>query len=93
MFRIALRQSWIGIVAVSTVGAVAGSIQAAAFETVAGTTPAAQAAFGAQTTALARQIAYLLPLPVHPETLAGYVQWRVFGGMAIVLLIWTVLAC
>jgi len=77
---------------VSTVGAVAGSIQAAAFETVAGTTPAAQAAFGAQTTALARQIAYLLPLPVHPETLAGYVQWRVFGGMAIVLLIWTVLS-
>ena len=40
----------------------------------------------------ARQIAYLLPLPVHPETLAGYVQWRVFGGMAIVLLVWSILS-
>lgn len=80
MFRIALRQSWIGIVAASAVGAATGAVQASAYETVAGKTPAAQAAFGAQTTALARQIAYLLPLPVHPETLAGYVQWRVFGG-------------
>jgi polyether ionophore transport system permease protein len=92
LFRVAFRQSWIGIVAVSAIGMVAGSIQAAAFETVAGTTAEARAAFGAQTTALARQIAYLLPLPVHPETLAGYVQWRVFGGMAIVILIWTVLS-
>jgi ABC-2 type transport system permease protein len=90
MFRVALRQSWIGVVAVSAVGMVVGSVQASAFETVAGKTAAAQAAFGAQTTALARQIAYLLPLPVHPETVAGYVQWRVFGGMVIVMLIWAV---
>ena len=92
MFRVALRQSWIGIVAVSAVGIVAGSLQATAFQTVAGTTPAAQAAFGAQTMALARQIAYLLPIPVHPETLAGYVQWRVFGGFPLYILIWATLS-
>jgi ABC-2 type transport system permease protein len=92
MFRVALRQSWIGIVAVSALGAVIGSVQASSFETIAGKTPAAQAAFGAQTTALARQIAYLLPIPVRPETLAGYVQWRVFGGIVIVILIWTVIS-
>jgi len=87
LFRVALRQSWIGVVAVSAIGIAAGSVQASAFVTVAGKTAAAQAAFGAQMVALARQIAYLLPIPVHPETVAGYVQWRVFGGMAIVLLI------
>ena len=92
MFRVALRQSWIGIVAVSTVGIVAGSVQATAFESVAGTTAAARAAFGVQTMALARQIAYLLPIPVHPETLAGYVQWRVFGGFPLYILIWATLS-
>jgi ABC-2 type transport system permease protein len=90
VFRVALRQSWIGVVAASALGMVIGSVQAAAFETVAGKTAAARAAFGDQTTALARQIAYLLPIPVHPETLAGYVQWRVFGGIVIVMLIWAV---
>jgi len=90
MFRVAVRQSWIGVVAVSALGMVIGSVQASAFESVAGKTAAAQAAFGAQTMALARQIAYLLPIPVHPETVAGYVQWRVFGGMVIVMLIWAV---
>jgi len=92
MFRVALRQSWLGIVAASSVGVVAGAVQASAYENIAGKTAAAQAAFGAQTMALARQIAYLLPLPVHPETLAGYVQWRVFGGMALVVLIWAVMS-
>jgi ABC-2 type transport system permease protein len=92
LFRVALRQSWLGIVAASAVGVAAGAVQASAFEAVAGKTAAAQAAFGAQTLALARQIAYLLPLPVHPETLAGFVQWRVFGGMVLVVLIWAVLS-
>jgi ABC-2 type transport system permease protein len=92
LFRVAFRQSWTGIIWVSVVGAASGAAQASAFVTVAGKTAAAQAAFGAQTTALARQIAYLLPLPVHPETLAGYVQWRVFGGMALVALVWAILS-
>ncbi len=92
MLRVALRQSSIGIVAVSTIGVIGASIQTGAFITVAGTTAASQAAFGAQTTALARQIAYLLPLPIHPETLAGYVQWRVFGGLPLYILIWVTLS-
>src|ERR1700676_4143455 len=90
MFRVALRQSWIGVVVISALGMVIGSVQASAFETVAGKTAAAQAAFGAQMMARARHITSPLPLPVHPETVAGYVQWRVFGGMVIVMLIWTV---
>ena len=88
MPRIALRQSWIGILTVSLVGVVVGAIQATAFVSVAGRTAASQAAFGAQTMALARQIAYLLPIPVQPGTLAGYVQWRVFGGLPLYILIW-----
>ena len=92
MFRVAFRQSWVGIVAVSAVGVVAGLAQASAYNTVAGTTPAAHAAFGAATTALARQVAYLLPLPLHPETLSGYVQWRVFGALPLIVLIWAALS-
>ncbi len=92
MPRIALRQSWIGILAVSAVGVLAGAVQGTAFESVAGRTAASQAAFGAQTMALARQIAYLLPIPVQPGTLAGYVQWRVFGGLPLYILIWATLS-
>ena len=92
MPRIALRHSWIGILTVSAVGILTGSVQGTAFAAVAGRTAASQAAFGAQTMALARQIAYLLPIPVHPETLAGYVQWRVFGGLPLYLLIWATLS-
>ncbi len=92
MPRIALRQSWIGILAVSAVGVLAGAVQGTAFEAVAGRTAASQAAFGVQTMALARQIAYLLPIPVHPETLAGYVQWRVFGGLPLYIVIWATLS-
>jgi ABC-2 type transport system permease protein len=92
LFRVAFRQSRLGILAVTAVGVGAGLLQALAYDTVAGKTAAAHAAFGAATTALARQIAYLLPLPVHPETLAGYVQWRVFGALPLILLIWAALS-
>jgi ABC-2 type transport system permease protein len=41
---------------------------------------------------LAKQITYLLPLPVHPETMTGYLQWRVFGAMPLIVGFWAVLS-
>ena len=92
MLRVALRQSRIGIAATVVLGIAIGLLQASAYNTVAGTTAAEHAAFGAATTALARQIAYLLPLPIRPDTLAGYVQWRVFGGLVVIVPIWATLS-
>ena len=81
-----------GIIAVAVLGAVVGGVQAAAFETIAGSTPAAHAAFAAQMDVLGRQITYLVPIPFRVDTLAGYVQWRGLGMMPLILAFWAVLS-
>jgi ABC-2 type transport system permease protein len=92
VFRIALRLQRTGMIAMAVLGPVGGLIQAVAFSSAAGTTEAARHAFGQQMTFLGHQISYLLPLPVGVDTLAGYVQWRVYGAFSIVVLIWAVMS-
>jgi len=66
--------------------------QGSAFQTLAGRTPAERASFVKGVTSLAKQLSYLLPAPTHVETLAGYVLWRAWGSLPIIVTVWAVAA-
>jgi ABC-2 type transport system permease protein len=63
-----------------------------AFEQAAGTTPESQAAFGRSISLVAKQFAFLIPIPVHPETLGGYEQYKWLSGAVVMMMIWAGLA-
>jgi ABC-2 type transport system permease protein len=92
MLRIALRAHRRGFLAVTVMAAIIGLAQAAGFAAAAGRTEASRASFGHQMEVLAPQLSYLLPLPVHLETIGGYIQWRVYGFLPLVFGLWAVLA-
>lgn len=92
MIRIALRSHRWAALGVALIGFVATYAQGAAFKAAAGTTAAERAAFGKQISALGPQLAYLIPLPVHPETLAGYLMWRGYGFLPVILGFWAFMA-
>lgn len=92
MLRIGLRFHRTGLIATAAIGGLNGILQSLGFKAIAGTSEAARQQFGLQMQALARQVSYLIPLPVHPETLAGYVQWRVFGFLPLIFGFWALIA-
>jgi ABC-2 type transport system permease protein len=63
-----------------------------AFLQAAGTTPESQAAFGRSVNLVARQFAFIIPPPVHPETLGGYEQYKWLAGAIVMMMIWAALA-
>jgi ABC-2 type transport system permease protein len=92
MLRIGLRFHRTGLIACAAIGGLIGILQSFGFKAVAGASEAARQQFGVQMQVLGRQISYLIPLPVHPETLAGYIQWRVFGFLPLVFGFWALVA-
>ncbi|MBV8083363.1 MAG: hypothetical protein JO247_00970, partial [Chloroflexi bacterium] len=90
--RLLARSHRVGLIAMSYFGIVYALVNSAGYPYVAGKTAAAQAAFGAQMQALAAQIVWLLPAPIQPGTLAGYVQWRAYGFLALVFPVWALLS-
>lgn len=62
-----------------------GAAQASGYTTVAGDTEAERAAFTSESESLARRLAYLAPIPTELMTLGGYVSWRVFGALPLLL--------
>lgn len=92
MLRIALRSHRTGFLACSGIGVLVGLAQTVGFKQAAGKTSTQRLQFGHEMELLARQISYLLPIPVHPETMAGYVQWRLFGFMPLVVAVWALLS-
>lgn len=92
MLRIGLRSHRTGLIACAAIGGLNGILQSFGFQAVAGTSEVARQQFGLQMQVLGRQISYLIPLPVHPETLAGYLQWRVFGFLPLVFGFWALIA-
>lgn len=62
-----------------------GAAQASGYTTVAGDTEAERAAFARESESLARRLAYLAPIPTELMTLGGYVSWRVFGALPLLL--------
>ena len=62
------------------------------FYRVAGHTPAERAAFVRSITVLAGQFTVLLAPPLRPDTVGGYVQFRVYGALAIMVAVWALAA-
>ena len=92
MLRIGLRFHRTGMISAAVIGAFSGMVQSLGFQAVVGTSEAARQQFGLQMQLLGRQLSYLIPLPVHPETLAGYVQWRAFGFFPVIFGFWALIA-
>jgi ABC-2 type transport system permease protein len=92
LLRMLLRMHRGGFISVTALGSVAGSLQAVAFSTAAGSTPAQRQAFGRSVEVLGRQLYYLLPLPIRPDTLPGYVEWRGLGSLPLFFALWALLS-
>src|SRR5918912_2590960 len=90
MFRYAFRLHRWGMVGFGLLLGVVTLVQGAAYKQLAGSTPQSRALFGRQMTALAEQLSYLLPAPHQVETIAGYVQWRAWGPLPLVVSIWAI---
>jgi ABC-2 type transport system permease protein len=81
-----------GLIGFSVGGFLISFFYGAAFLQAAGTTPQSQAAFGRSVTLVAKQFAFLIPVPVHPETLGGYEQYKWLAGAIIIMMLWAGLA-
>jgi len=92
MLRIGLRFHRTGLISTAALGGFSGMLQSLGFQAVVGNSEAARQQFGFQMQVLGRQLSYLVPLPVHPETLAGYVQWRAFGFFPVFFGFWALMA-
>ena len=92
MLRYAFRLHRWGLVGFATIMVLSPYIQAGAFAQSAGTTAGQRAAFAHEMSALAVQLSYLLPAPYRVDTLAGYVQWRAWGTLSVVVSVWAIAA-
>lgn len=92
MFRISWRLQRRGLIGMSGFGVFYGLVQAAAYNSAAGSTPAARAAFGHQMELFGRQFSSLLPLPIRVDTMSGYVQWRVYGALPLLFGFWALMS-
>jgi ABC-2 type transport system permease protein len=86
--RLLLRLHRIGLIAMAYFSIFYVLVNSAAFTIIAGKTRAAQEAFGHSITVLGGTFAWLLPLPIRPDTAAGYLQWRGYGFFAILFAAW-----
>lgn len=77
-----------GIAGFSAIAFTATFVQTTAFYSLAGHSAADQAAFGASMASIATHFSALFATPVHPETAGGYVWWRGFQAVAILLSVW-----
>src|SRR5256885_12796461 len=92
MLRITWRLQRGGLIAMTAFGIFYGLIQASAYKSAAGTTPAQQAAFGHQMEVLGQSLIYLLPKPVGLDNISGFLQWRVYGILPLLFGIWVVIS-
>ena len=81
-----------GVVGFSVLAFVSSLIQAVAFYQLAGHTPEQRAAFAQSISRLASQLTLILPPPLGLDTVGGYVEWRSFGGLAIVFAVWALVS-
>jgi putative exporter of polyketide antibiotics len=81
-----------GLVVFSLGGFFATLVNAIGFFQVAGHTQAEHEAFGRSFAQIAAQLTVLLPPPIRLDTMAGYVQFRGYGALAIVFAIWALAA-
>jgi ABC-2 type transport system permease protein len=67
-------------------------VQSSAYERVAGTTAESRALFARGMNVIALQFAYMLPHPHHLDTLAGYVLWRSWGTLPLLIAGWAIVS-
>jgi ABC-2 type transport system permease protein len=87
-----LRMGRWGVLGFSVLSFIASYIQAVAFYQLAGHTAAQRAAFASSMSQLASQLTVILPPPTRLDTVGGYVQWRSFGGLAILFAVWALVS-
>jgi ABC-2 type transport system permease protein len=87
-YLLALRLGRWGIAGFGAVAFVVALVQTVGFYNIAGHTEAERQAFGHSMSLLAAQFTVIIPPPVRPDTVGGYVQWRAFGFLAILFAIW-----
>ena len=92
MFRITWRLQRTGLIGMSAFGVFYGLLQAAAYNSAAGTTLAARRAFGQQMATFGRQYSLILPLPHGVDTIAGFIQWRVYGALPVLFGLWALMS-
>lgn len=92
MLRLALRMQRTGFIATTAFSVFLGVLQAIGFATIVPSNPAQRAAFGQEMALLGQQVSYLIPPPIHPETMGGYVQWRVFGSLSLGFGLWAMMS-
>ena len=81
-----------GLIGFAAGGFLISFFYGAAYVQAAGTTAASQAAFGRAVSLVAYQFAFIIPVPVHPETLGGYEQYKWLSGAIIMMMLWAGLA-
>jgi ABC-2 type transport system permease protein len=92
LLRIGLKLQRTGLIAMTAVGVTAGVLNALGFVAVAGTSQAERLAFAHSMEILGTQLSYMLPIPEHLDTLAGYLQWRALGSLVLIFGIWAVIS-
>ncbi|HET9411207.1 MAG TPA: ABC transporter permease subunit [Candidatus Dormibacteraeota bacterium] len=88
----ALRLGRWGVAGFSTLAFAFTLLNTIGFYRVAGHTPAERAAFARSITVLAGQFTVLLAPPLRPDTVGGYIQFRVYGALAIMVAVWALAA-
>jgi putative exporter of polyketide antibiotics len=81
-----------GLIWLGVGGFLISFLYGAAYIQAAGNTAESQAAFGRAVLLVAKQFAFIIPVPVHPETLGGYEQYKWLAGAIIFFMIWAGLA-
>ncbi len=77
-----------GVVGFSAGAFLSSFIQAVGFYQIAGHSQAERLAFAQSMTGLASRFTVILPPPNRLDTVGGFVQWRSFGGLAILFAVW-----
>ena len=81
-----------GLIGFGVGGFLISFLYGAAFTQAAGSTAESQAAFGRAVLLVAKQFAFIIPVPVHPETLGGYEQYKWLSGAIVLMMLWAGLA-
>lgn len=92
LFRLALLSHTGGFAATALFSALVGLANTLAYVQLAGDDAASRALFARQMEIVGRQVSYMLPLPAELDTMAGFVQWRMYGVVDLIFGFWALVA-
>lgn len=92
LFRLAVRSHRNGIIATSVLSVILALANAVGYIQLAGSDAQSRAVFAREMELVGRQLTYLLPVPLQLDTMMGYIHWRVFGAVPLIMGFWAVIA-